>query len=206
MPIKAFSTFLSTTTKYNRVPLGFDPSVARFLGHDPTPRPTCPVKVIRCSEWRKILHNKPHIYIINLHEVFARGYDSPWTTWRCFNRLRTGYTCSKTQRTKRKFYIEDSTCSCGKAEESTAHMLQGSQLAHPCSLDDLIMFNDVGKQTTYNTTHCTQTYNWLHNRHKRTTSTRRNTQTTHKGTPPTTRITDNTKITTPHPPTKLQHI
>ena len=27
--------------KYNRVPLGFDPSVARLLGHDPTPRPTC---------------------------------------------------------------------------------------------------------------------------------------------------------------------
>ena len=36
-----FSTFLSKITKYNRVPLGFDPSVARLLGHDPTPRPTC---------------------------------------------------------------------------------------------------------------------------------------------------------------------
>ena len=23
--------------------MGFDPSVARLLGHDPTPRPTCPV-------------------------------------------------------------------------------------------------------------------------------------------------------------------
>ena len=32
-----FSTFLSKITKYNRVPLGFDPSVARLLGHDPTP-------------------------------------------------------------------------------------------------------------------------------------------------------------------------
>ena len=38
-----FSTFLSKITKYNRVPLGFDPSVARLLGYDPTPRPTCPV-------------------------------------------------------------------------------------------------------------------------------------------------------------------
>ena len=38
---KIFSTFLSKITKYNRVPLGFDPSVARLLGHDPTPRPTC---------------------------------------------------------------------------------------------------------------------------------------------------------------------
>ena len=33
-----FPTFLSKITKYNRVP-----SVARLLGHDPTPRPTCPV-------------------------------------------------------------------------------------------------------------------------------------------------------------------
>ena len=39
-----FSTFLSKITKYNRVPLGFDPSVARLLGDDPTPRPTCPVQ------------------------------------------------------------------------------------------------------------------------------------------------------------------
>ena len=30
-------------TKYNRVPLGFDPSVTRLLGHDPTPRLTCPL-------------------------------------------------------------------------------------------------------------------------------------------------------------------
>ena len=38
MPIKDFSTFLSKITKYNRVHLGFDPSVARLLGHDPTPQ------------------------------------------------------------------------------------------------------------------------------------------------------------------------
>ena len=43
MPIKKKSTFLSKITKYKRVPLGFDPSVARLLDHDPTPRQTCPV-------------------------------------------------------------------------------------------------------------------------------------------------------------------
>ena len=31
-------------------------------------------------------------------------------------------------------------------EETTAHMLQCSQLVHPCSLKDLITFNDVEKQ------------------------------------------------------------
>ena len=54
-------------------------------------------KVIRCSEWRKRLRCKPHIGIINLHEEMAKGYDSPLTTWKCLDRLRTGYTCSKTQ-------------------------------------------------------------------------------------------------------------
>ena len=76
----------------------------------------------------------------------AKGYDSPWTTWKCLKRLRTGYTCSKTQRKKWKFYTGDTTCASGRAEETTAHMLQFSQLARHCSLDDVITLNDAGKQ------------------------------------------------------------
>ena len=76
----------------------------------------------------------------------AKGYECPWTTWKCLNHWRTGYTFSKTQRKKWKFYTGDTICSCGRAEETTAHMLQCSQLAPPCSLDYLITFNDVGKQ------------------------------------------------------------
>ena len=105
-----------------------------------------PANVIRCSEWRKRLRNKPRIDVINLHEELAIGYDSPYTTLRCLNRLLTGYTCSKAQRKKSKFYTGDTTCACGKSEETAVHMVQCSQLAHPCSLDDLIMLNDVGKQ------------------------------------------------------------
>ena len=92
-------------------------------------------KVTRCIEWRKRLRNKSHIDIINLHVKLAKGYDSPWTTWRCLNRRRTGYHCSKAQRKKWKFYTGDTTCACGKAEETAAPMLQCSQLSHPCSLD-----------------------------------------------------------------------
>ena len=36
--------------------------------------------------------------MVNLNEEPAKGYDSPWLTWRCLNRLRTGYTCNKEQR------------------------------------------------------------------------------------------------------------
>ena len=105
-----------------------------------------PAKVLRCSEWRMRLRNKSRIEIINFQEELAKGYDSPWTTCSCLNRLRTGYTCSKAQRKKWKLHTGDTTCACGKAEKNAAHMLQYSQLAHPCYLDDLIMFNDVGKQ------------------------------------------------------------
>ena len=76
----------------------------------------------------------------------AKGYDSPWTTWKFLNRLGTGYSCSETQGKKWKFYTGDTTCVCGKAEETTTHMLQYTQLAHPYSLDNLITFNDIGKQ------------------------------------------------------------
>ena len=55
-------------------------------------------------------------------------------------------TSSNTQRKKWKFYTGDTTCACGRAEETMAHMLQCFHLAHPCSLDDHITFNNVGKQ------------------------------------------------------------
>ena len=66
--------------------------------------------VIRYSEWRKRLINTPYIGITNLHEEMAKGYDNPKTTWKCLNRLRTGYTCKKTQQKKWKLYTGDTTC------------------------------------------------------------------------------------------------
>ena len=56
------------------------------------------------------------------------------------------YTFSKAHIKHWELYTGDTTCACGKAEETGVHMLHCSQLAHPCSLDDIIMFNDVGKQ------------------------------------------------------------
>ena len=37
---------------------------------------------------------------------------------------------------------------CGMDAENMAHMLQCSLLTHPCTLDDLIKFNDIGYQCT----------------------------------------------------------
>ena len=72
-------------------------------------------------------------------------HDSPWTTWRCLNRLLTCYTCSKEQRKKWQYFDGDTTCVCSLATENTAHMIQCTLLARPCTLDDLSKFNDTVK-------------------------------------------------------------
>ena len=53
--------------------------------------------------------------------------------------MHASTVCSKAQRKKLKFYTEDPTCVC-ESRKTTAHMLQCSQLTHPCSLDDLTTF------------------------------------------------------------------
>ena len=71
-----------------------------------------PLKVIRCSEWLSRTHTRPHRTSVNIGDSLARGHDSPWTTWMCLNRLRTGYTCSKEQRNKWQYVDGDTTWEC----------------------------------------------------------------------------------------------
>ena len=47
------------------------------------------------------------------------------------------------------FLVRFQLPNAGSLEETTAHMLQCSQITHTCSLDDVITFNDVGKQINY---------------------------------------------------------
>ena len=54
-----------------------------------------PPKVIRCSAWLMRLQALPHRATVNPDESLAKAFDRPWTTWRCLNRLRTGFTCGK---------------------------------------------------------------------------------------------------------------
>ena len=105
-----------------------------------------PPKVIRCSAWIRRLQAIPHRATVNIDESLAKGFDRPWTTWKCLNRLRTGFTCSKEQRQRWRYYEREATCECGLATENTAHMMQYTLLAQPCSLDDLNKFNDTAKK------------------------------------------------------------
>ena len=104
-----------------------------------------PAKVVRVNEWKRRLEEKAHAGLVNLYEDLATGHDSPWLNWRCLNRLRTGYTCSKEQRKKWGYFNGDTTCECGLVTENTSHMLQCTLLAHPCTMDDLLEFNDTAQ-------------------------------------------------------------
>ena len=46
------------------------------------------------------------------------------------DRLRTGFTCSKEQRQRWRYYEGDTTCECGMATENTEHMMQYTLLTH----------------------------------------------------------------------------
>ena len=70
---------------------------------------------------------------VNLGESIARGYDSPWTTWRCLNRLHTGFTCRKEQRQKCGYFKGDAACACGLTIQNTADMMQCTLLARACT-------------------------------------------------------------------------
>ena len=75
-----------------------------------------PAKVVRCNEWQRRAGDKSRLGMVNLNEEPAKGYESPWLTWRCLNRLRTGYICSKEQRKKWGYYNGDITCATVRAD------------------------------------------------------------------------------------------
>ena len=103
-----------------------------------------PAKVVPSQRMEEKTGGEVTCRLVNLYDDIATGHDSHWLNWRCLNRLRTGYTCSKERRKKWGYFNGDKTCECGLAAE----MLQCSLLAHPCTLDDLLEFNDTAQACT----------------------------------------------------------
>ena len=53
--------------------------------------------------------------MVGSNEESAEGYDNTWLTYRCLNRLCTGYTYGKEQRKKLGYFNGDTICVCGIA-------------------------------------------------------------------------------------------
>ena len=103
-----------------------------------------PHKMIRCSAWLRRLHAIPHRATVNIDKSLAKWFDRHGRRGDAWIDYAQDSHVARTE-TEWRYYEGDTTCECGLATENTAHMMQCTLLAHPCSLDDLNKFNNTAK-------------------------------------------------------------
>ena len=77
-------------------------------------------------------HGSSTVNTLNSHEPHQRPQSH--VAFVCFHKFH-----------KSGYFNGDTTCECGLATETMSHMLQCTLLAHPCTLDDLLEFNDTAQ-------------------------------------------------------------
>ena len=90
---------------------------------------------IRLKSRKDFMTSLKPSYLVGSNEESAKGYDSPWLTRLCLNKIR-----KNTERNGATNFNRDTRCACGMAIENFAHVLQRSLLSHHCPLDDLLKF------------------------------------------------------------------
>ena len=101
----------------------------------------------RLEQWSQHLQSVPNRLPQTPSECLASGASGTWTEWRCLNRLRTKMGRCKHNLRKWKYTDEDdTTCDCKEADQTMEHLLECPLLRQTCSLDDLMVYNDVAKQ------------------------------------------------------------
>ena len=86
----------------------------------------------RLERWSQHLQSVPHRLPQTPNECLVSGASGTWTEWRCLNRLCTKMGCCKHNLRKWKYTDE--------------HLLECLLLRQTCSLDDLMVYNDVAKE------------------------------------------------------------
>ena len=101
----------------------------------------------RLEQWSQHLQSVPHRLPQTPSECLGSGASGTWTEWRCLNRLRTKMGRCKHNLRKWKYTDEDdTTCDCKEADQTMEHLLECPLLRQTCSLDDLMVYNDVAKE------------------------------------------------------------
>ena len=101
----------------------------------------------RLEQWSQHLQSVPHWLPQTPSECLASGASGTWAEWRCLNRLRTKMGRCKHNLRKWKYTDEhDTTCDCKEADQTMEHLLECPLLRQTCSLDDLMVYNDVTKE------------------------------------------------------------
>ena len=105
----------------------------------------------RLEQWSQHLQSVPHRLPHTPSECLASGASGTWTEWRCLNRLRTKMGRCKHNLRKWKYTDDDDTTyDCKEADQTMDHLLECPLLRHTCSLDDLMVYNDVAKNVSDN--------------------------------------------------------
>ena len=101
----------------------------------------------RLEQWSQHLQSVPHRLPQTPSACLASGASGTWTEWRCLNRLRTKMGRCKHNLRKWKYTDEnDTTCDCKEADQTMEHLLECPLRRQTCSLDDLMVYNDVAKE------------------------------------------------------------
>ena len=104
---------------------------------------TFPAKVIRCCEWRKRLRNKPHIGFTKRWERLRQPMDHVEMPQPSAHGV---HLQQDTKKEVKVLHRRHHMCLWKRRRNHGTHVTELPTLTNPYSLDDLITFNDVGKQ------------------------------------------------------------
>ena len=101
----------------------------------------------RLEQWSQRLQSVPHRLPQTPSECLASCASGTWTEWRSLNRLRTKMgRCKHNLRKWKDTDENDTTSDCKEADQTMEHLLECPRLRQTCSLDDLMVYNDVAKE------------------------------------------------------------
>ena len=83
-----------------------------------------------------------------VQESLLPGHKLQWNKWRCLNRLRSGVGKTKSLLLKWGYLppCTDTTCQCGKENQTMNHLLTCEKTGTTCTMDDLLQCNSTAKK------------------------------------------------------------
>ena len=107
-------------------------------------KPIIPASKRRTMHRHSRSRDKLRLGIVGSNEESAKGYNSPWLTWHCLNRLCHGLLAAKNRERNCATSMATQHAVYGHRKYSSyAMMFSLSLLSHHCTLDDLLKFNDI---------------------------------------------------------------
>ena len=101
--------------------------------------------------WQNYTDNIPDQHKLQnfpVQESLLPEHKLQWNKWRCLNRLRSGVGKTKSLLLKLGYLPPgtDTTCQCGKENQTMNHLLTCEKTGTTCTMDDLLQCNSNAKK------------------------------------------------------------